>query len=283
MKRLSLVCTILAALFTGCSFRQTGYRYADWLIESQINKHLDLEGEQKRQARALIKQTLNEVSHEILPKISTQIADLSRRGADGAFSTEDAQWFMDQYTSLIAHFFEIIDDPLATILSNLTTKQLDHLERKLADNRKDDETRLKSSDIEYEKKELKRFVSRFGSLYGDLSNDQEKKIAKIMGMNKFNGEQKLKIRAEMNATFVAFLRNKPKEQEIQKKILAWSLDRSTMIQSPDLKKFYTEQQDSWKSKLVAIDGLITHEQRQHMTTELTKLSEDLAEMSKRRF
>lgn len=284
MHRWVLLNLIALCLFGGaCSLRQATYRYADWLIEHRLKHYFDLNHEQKKVLSELVDHALNDVNTAVIPKISSYLVSLAAKEADGLFTLDDAAWLMTRYNESIALLIDASADEMASLLASLTKEQVEFFQNELKKDGEESAQRLLGSDTDFRDKELANFHKKFGRVIGDLSDEQEFKLSAILDMSKAQGEERYRIRQEMNETFVNFLKTRPSEDLIAKQIRDWAKDRSVMISTPALRQRYLQRSAAMAYKMTEIDKILRPEQRTAIGKELMGLSSDVLDMGKVQF
>lgn len=275
--------SIICCSLSSCNLRSAGYRFADLYLENRADHYFDLNREQSERAEALADDTLNQVNKSVFPFLISDLQTLSSKTQSGPFGLAEAQWVQQRYQETLWRFYDGAATPLAGLLSTLSKDQVNYFAAVLQKESRERHDKLKLSEADFQKQQLKQVTSRFEKFFGSFSREQEQRFAEIFLISRQQAEISYKIRDAMNEAVVSFLHSSPNPDAIAIQAKRWANDRSTMIADTDLRRIYIDRQKQIPERMTAAFQVLTPEQRAHFLKELAALRTDLVVMSQRRF
>lgn len=198
---------VLALSIAGCgSFVRLTYNNADWAVRYLANDYLDLSGEQSELLRDRVQRYHAWHRHGELPRYAELLDELSRRVRVG-LTRDDVVWASEalraRYRMLLAR---AIDD-LAPILDRLTPENLAALERRLAESNDKFRREYEIGDRGRHREErLKVLAKRYREWLGELSAEQEARLARHVAESPDLFAELLEERKRRHAAVLATLR-----------------------------------------------------------------------------
>jgi hypothetical protein len=204
-----------ALLLVSCSAMQLSYNNVDIWLRWKADRYFDLQPAQEEDLRVLIANFHEWHRARELPLYSELMDAAARRLEDG-LSEQDLAWAIDnirtRYQVLIAR--AVADG--AVILVTLTPEQLAHLAQKLAeDNRKYAKELLPDSEEKQIKVRAERIEAKIAEWTGNLSGDQERRIA-AMARNTVGARHETGRARAQSAEFIDILKAKPVWKRLSK-------------------------------------------------------------------
>jgi hypothetical protein len=201
------LCALALALLQGCSAIKLGYNKADDLAYWWLDGYADFSAPQS----AKLRPALSEVRHwhrtQALPAYAALLQQVQTLAADNLTAgqvcslAEAGQLHLNALTSKAL-------PGLTAVALDLSSKQLLHLEKKLAKkNATWQDDWLKISPEEREKKRLDSFVDRFESFYGSLTPTQIQLLKQQVQQSAWSAPWSWQVRMNQQQQFMDLLRS----------------------------------------------------------------------------
>lgn len=198
---------LLALSIAGCgSFVRLSYNNADWAVRYLANDYLDLSGEQNELLRDRVQRYHAWHRHGELPRYAELLDELGRRVRVG-LTRDDVVWASEalraRYRMLLAR---AIDD-IAPIFDRLTPENLAALERRLAESNDKFRREYEIGHVGRHREErLKVLAKRYREWLGELSAEQEARLARHVAESPDLFAELLEERKRRHAAVLATLR-----------------------------------------------------------------------------
>jgi hypothetical protein len=279
--RAVLLALFAAAFFAGCTGLRVGYNQADIILAWRANTYFDLDRDQRRDFSARLDRLLEWHRHEQLPeyaKFLTAAIDKSEHGV----KVEDIAWFVDGFR---ARYRTIVNRGVADaaeVLSTLTPEQIVNLQKQFAkDNRKfADENELESGVEKRKRARLKKSLSQIEDWAGNLTREQETKVGALLDPIPLIEHLRHQDRMRRQREFVEILKLRQNKPEFATRLHQWLLDWDHG-RSPEYEHLAEEVYTQRLHFYVAVDKLLTREQRHRAVDRLQKFVDDCKALSKR--
>ena len=271
----------LFLLIAGCTGLKIGYQQADLLLGWRANTYFDLDRDQRRDFSARLDKLLAWHRSEQLPEYAsflTAAIDKAQRGV----KTDDIAWFVDGFR---ARYRIIVNRGAADateILSTLSAEQIVHLQEQFAkDNHKFvDEHDLDESPDRQKRARLKRTIKNIEEWTGNLTDAQETKVAALLDSIPLLEHLRHQDRIRRQREFVELLKLRQSKPEFGTRLHQWLLDWDAG-RAPEYEKAAEEVFNQRLHFYVAVDRLLTPEQRQHALNRLQRYADDCRALSHR--
>ncbi len=201
------LCVLLACALASCgSFVRLTYNNADWAIRYFANDYLDLSGEQNDLLRERVQRYHAWHRQSELPQYVDLLEDLSRRLRAG-MTQADVVWASDALRGRYRLLLTRAIDDLAPIFDRLTPENLAALERKLVEANDKFRREYEIDDRDRNRQErLKVIAKRYREWLGDLSAEQEARLARHVADSPDLYVELLDERKRRHAAVLAVLR-----------------------------------------------------------------------------
>lgn len=211
---LRLLAVLTAVVLGGCAIR-VGYQVLDTALLWSLGKYIDWEGDQKRHARALIRELHEWHRQRELPRYASNLRAL----ADDLENHVDAAVVTRHGDALTASWLELaqrLADPAATLLSGLSPQQTDALLATLADQEHQQRRDyLRRSPAEHRREHAAAMTGAIERLTGRLSGDQRRLIETWSAALPDSGEQSLAQHSAWRRHFAAALDRRGDPAQLQ--------------------------------------------------------------------
>ncbi len=271
----------LAALLVSCTFTKFAYNQADTVAAWMVDDYFDLDPSQKQEFQKRFDRFYTWHRYEQLPEYSQFMRTARSRFQDG-LSREDVMWFMEGLRTRVRTAGRHVAPDAAALLATLTPAQIENLQRKFEkDNRKYvRERKLNGTPQERQEAEAKRIIKQIEDWLAPLSNEQEQRIAAMIKDLPQIEQQRYAERLRRQKELLEILAQRGDEQRFTVRLTEWltSWERNRSAE-------YQKQLDaSWQKRaelFVAVDKMLTAEQRQTSLTRIATYADDFAQLARR--
>ncbi len=277
----SLIAALSCLLLTGCTALRLAYPQADILLGWRANTYFDLDREQRREFSARLDRLLAWHRYEQLPEYATFLTVAIARAEHG-LKTEDIAWFVD---GVRARYRVIVNrgvSDAAAILATLTPEQIVALQKQFEKNNRKfaNEHELDGSAKERKRARLKKTLNQIEDWTGNLSDEQEAKIAAHLDLIPLIEHLRYRDRMRRQREFVELLKQRQPELEFATRLHQFLLDWDRG-RAAEYAQLSAEVFDQRLHFYTAVDKLLTREQRQRVLTRLQKFADDCKMLSAR--
>ena len=281
MRRCCIILALAAALLAGCTGLRLGYPQADVILGWRANTYFDLDREQRREFSARLDRLLAWHRYEQLPEYATFLTVAIDKAGHG-LKQEDVGWFVDGFRT---RYRVIVNRSVADavdILTTLTPAQIDALQKQFKkDNKKfTDEHELDSGTEKRKRARLKKTVSQIEDWTGNLTREQEAKISTLLDPLPLIEHLRYQDRMRRQREFVELLKLRQSKLEFASRLHEWLLDWDHG-RTPEYAQLSAGVYDQRVQFYIAVDRLLTREQRQHALARLQKFADDCKTLSAR--
>ena len=271
----------LAALLVSCTFTKFAYNQADTVAAWMVDDYFDLDASQKQEFQKRFDRFYTWHRYEQLPEYSQFMRTARSRFQDG-LSREDVMWFMDGLRTRVRTAGRQVAPDAAALLATLTPAHIENLQRKFEkDNRKYvRERKLNGTPQERQEAEAKRIIKQIEDWLAPLSNEQEQRITAMIKDLPPMEQQRYAERVRRQKELLEILAQRGDEQRFTARLTEWltSWERNRSAE-------YQKQLDaSWQKRaelFVAVDKMLTAEQRQTSLTRMAVYADDFAQLARR--
>jgi AAA+ ATPase superfamily predicted ATPase len=274
----SLLFLILVSLLTSCSALSLTYHYADWLMYWRIDHYFDLSSYQKPVLQTHLTQLHSCHREPDIPRYVSFLQTIHRHWQDG-FTQQELDEIFDQYAVLRGRLGSHVASESVEFLTTVNPEQVQHLEEVMeADNQElliefgeNPETR-KANRVE-------RVLNWFRTWLGEIPPSQQQGFTKVIEQYPDTTDQWLEYRRYRQHQFASLLRSGADAQTIEKQVHDW-----LVTPGEDAPYSYADvarnRKRHLKKSILAIDGMVTRDQRQHASDRLQNLIEEVHQMSR---
>jgi hypothetical protein len=279
--RAVLLVVFIAVVFTGCTGLRVGYKQADVILAWRANTYFDLDRDQRRDFSARLDRLLAWHRYEQLPEYA-KFLTLAIDKAEPGLKADDVNWFVEGFRARYRIVVNRGAADAAEVLSTLNPDQIVNLQKQFAkDNRKfADENELDSGVDKRKRARLKKTLSQIEDWAGNLSGDQETKVAALLESIPLIEHLRHQDRMRRQHEFVEILKIRHSKPEFASQLQQWLLDWDHG-RSAEYQKLSAEVYAQRLQFYVAIDKLLSREQRLHALNRLQSYADDCKSLSKR--
>lgn len=259
---------LFVLVLQGCSVSRVAYNNADVVLRWQVDHYLDVEGEQTVQLDRSLAAVLAWHRASALPQYTRLANEMASRLARG-IKRQDLEWSYDAMREQLRQALAAAAGESAGLLDRLATEQVDHLERRLAeDNRRFAKEEVQGTVEERQKRRLKRNLERLEEWYGSLDDAQVERVRQYNTRAPLTGALRERDRKRRQAEFVAMLRARDARRQLAPWLERWESDRE-----PAYAQAMHVTREEYLQLLLDLDKTLSAEQRAHAVARLRRFGE----------
>lgn len=259
---------VLALVLQGCSVSRLAYNNADVVLRWQADHYFDMEGEQSEQLDRRVAALLAWHRAEALPQYARLAEEMAARLQRG-IKRQDLEWSYDALREQIRLTLVAAAGESAGLLDRLGPEQIEHFERRLADdNRKFAKEEVQASVDERHKRRMKRNLERLEEWFGPLDDAQEERLRQYEARAPLTGALRERDRKRRQAEFLAMLRARDAKRRLAPWLERWESDRE-----PAYAQAMHATRNEYMQLLLDIDRTLSAEQRAHAVARLRRFGE----------
>jgi len=259
---------LLALMLQGCSPTRIAYDNADVLLRWQANHYLDLEGEQTGQLDRGLVALLAWHRAEALPRYARLANEMAARLQRG-MTRQDLEWSYDAVREQSRQALAVAAGESAGLLDQLGAGQIDHLERRLAEeNRKFAKEEVQGTVEQRHERRVKRNLERLEEWFGPLEEAQAERVRQYDAHAPFTGALREVDRRRRQAEFLAMLRAREARRRFAPWLQRWESDRA-----PAYAQAARTAREEYVQLLLDLDQTLRAGQRAHAVARLRSYGE----------
>jgi hypothetical protein len=210
-----------------------------------------------------------------LPKYA-QLADEARRRFARPLQPADVVWGYDAAIAQIREGLRAAAERIAPLLDRLTPEQIEHLERRMADdNRRFEKENLRGSERERRKRRTERNVERLEDWLGRLSEAQVERVAQYSERAPLLDEWRWRDHKRLQAGLVAIVRAREASQRLADFISNWDRGRD-----PGYAAAYEASRKEYFAMALDLERSLTARQRTRALEQLRRYADDFRSLSR---
>ena len=276
-----LVLLLCLAALGGCSLLRIGYTQLDTYAAWTTDRYFDLDSGQRQEFNKRFDRLHAWHRYEQLPDYAAFLGEIKARVQKGV-AQEDASWVADgvkaRYRAAVAQMAE----DAAAMLATVTPAQIEALQRRWdLDNRRFiREYRLEDGLEEQRKAQVERSVSRLEDWTGNLSTEQESRIAAMVLASPLIHKLRHEDRMRRQREFLELLSRRNDSPAFVREFRDW-MSNWEKGRDPEYHKLFTEWERKQGDFYVAVDRLLTPRQRATVVERLQRYIDDFVRLAER--
>ena len=278
------IALLLAATFviSGCSTLSLIYEFGDDYTAWRADDYLDLTGQQEDFVDSRMETLLEWHRINELPTYAAFLEEVQQRGRDGLTMAEleEGQARMETAWQRLGN--RAIPD-IARLLTTVTPEQIVHLEQEIQEENEEYKEELDRSSEEHQRKRQERLVDTLENWLGSLSKSQKLRLSELQtqwaAASLDSTTERLQRRRRSQPRFLALLRSKPTEPEIAAWLTEWVETWGRSSNTPEERAQRQARELRNRQRILAVDQLLTPEQRQHAVAELQGYIDQMHELA----
>jgi hypothetical protein len=284
MKKSLFIFLAFALFSSGCNTVNLAYRNADWYLLHKINDYTSFNDGQKETIRREIYDYMQWHRKYALPEYIIFLQNLN--GAvqyDGRLKAEEASLLRVHLSNLYKKTMVPALQPTAQLLSGLDNRQIQELGRAFAEQiEKQKQEFLKDGPAENLDKRTERVMDLLEWLAGNLSDEQEQKVAELSRQLPGASYSYIQHREANQARLIALLNDHAGAEKIASFLSSWILTPEATM-TPQQQHVIQSFEKGLDEMVAQIHGLLTDRQKDHMSKlistyirDMQKITSDLA-------
>src|SRR5258705_698221 len=276
-----IILFMLVALIAGCNAMRLTYNQADPIRAWRADDYLDFNPQQKHDFRERLDRLLEWHRYQQLPEYAVFVNTAVKKGQLG-LKREDIKWFVDGVKSRYRIIIDRGIDDAAEVLATATPQQIVALQKQWGkDNRKFiKENELDGTLADRKRARLKRNLKDIKDWAGNLTSEQEDQIAALLEpipqINHLRHQDRIRRQKE----FLELLKLRTNKQEFGPRLHTWLRDWESG-RTPEFERLSNEVYEKRIQFYIAVEKLLTPQQRQHAWNRLQGFGEDFRALSEK--
>ena len=273
---------IVAVAFAGgCTMMRLGYSHLDTFAASMADDYFELDQSQKHEFNTRFDRLHEWHRREQLPEYAAFLKEANTRLQKGV-TREDVAWMLDgldeRYRAIVRRGF---DDAVA-LLVTVTPPQLEVLQRRWErDNAKFiREHRLNRSPEEQRSERAKRTIKQIEEWTGDLSEEQEQRLAAISNKPPSIERSRQEERLRRQREFLKLMELRGNREAFAKQLRHWLLNWEDG-RTPEQAKLFKEAREKRIEIYVAAANMLTPAQRTQLASRVQGYIGDFTRLAER--
>lgn len=277
-----LLSLVALALFistngAGCSIRKVAYGWATRLIVNRVVEIWELDGAQKRDLQARIAAIHEWHRKNELPRYVQFLDGVMAKAQDG-LDQKEVEWMMSESAAAVERLSARFSPEAGQFLATLTDAQIAHAGPELKKSERERFEKLEMSEQEYIQFRLKNARKNLKTWLGSYSDAQLAEFEKFVRKNRLEEQRRRKKMHDNQELLLTTMRTHPGPKVLESMVHRW-LTRQALDPSPEYQRAEEQNQAEFVELVVAVDRLMTPEQRAHLLNELKGWRSDFYELA----
>ena len=276
-----LAAPFLGLLLSGCNMLSVGYGHIDTYAAWQAAEYFDLDPQQRQEFKTRFDRLHEWHRTEQLPNYAKFLASSSGRIRKGV-TNEDAAWIAqgieERYRALVKHGA----DDAAAMLMTITPAQLESLQRRWnKDNaRYAREHKVNGTAAEQRQARTERELKRVKEWVGELTPDQEKKIAVLADELPLAPKMRYEDRLRRQREFMQLMAQRGDAKQFTERLRHWLLNWEEG-RSAEFQRYYSDWRKKQTEFYVAVERTLTPQQRTTVVSRVERYANDFTQLAQR--
>ena len=270
-----LVCGLV--LLVGCSLRKIGYNLAPRFLVNRLADTFDLNKAQKQQAHAAVAGLHSWHRQNELPRYVEFLDAILAKTADG-LTRDEVQWMLTEGEHAWERAAQKVVPEAAALLVTLTPEQISHSEAEMKKGSQERFERLELSEQDYVNFRLKKAKKTMNNWLGSYTGAQLAEFERFIRKNRVEELRRQKLTEQSRATLLTALRARTPRPALETILYNWMTKQET---APTAEHQGAEERNrgDFVELVLAVDHLLSAEQRQHLLKEMRTLRGELNELA----
>lgn len=270
---------LILVLIAGCSGLRIGYRHADTFLLWRADEYFDFDARQKQDFSARLERLLTWHRYEQLPEYAAFISTAVMKAQDG-LRREDLVWFVDGFKARYRVIVERGAGDAAAVLATITPEQILELQKQWDKNNRKfaGDRELDGTPADRKRARLKLALGSIKDWAGSLADEQEQRIAALLDPIPHIDHLRHLDRIRRQKEFLELLKLRADKQAFQPKLHAWLMEWEHG-RSAEFARRSSEVYEMRMQFYIAVEKVLTPEQRRHVLRRLQEYADDFREMS----
>lgn len=276
---LALVALVLAITTNGagCSIRKVAYGWATRLITNRIVEIWDLDSTQKRDVQARVAAVHEWHRKNELPRYVQFLDGVMAKLQDG-LDRQEVEWMLAESTAALERLSARFAPEAGQFLSTLTDAQIAHGGPELKKSERERFERLELSEQDYIQFRLKQARKNLKTWLGSYTDAELAEFEKFVRKNRLEEQRRRKKMQDNQEVLLRTLRTHPGPKVLETLVYRW-FTRQALDESSDYQRAEQQNQSDFIDLVLAVDRLMTTEQRAYLINELKGWRSDFYELA----
>lgn len=272
-----VVLLLAALLLSSCSVMQAAYNNAGIYLRWRATTYLDVHEAQLEELEGRIERFHAWHRRNALPEYARLAEDLAARLARG-LSRADLQWGYDAALAEVRHSVRAAAENGAGLLDKLNAGQIEHLEKRLAeDNRRFAKEFLRGTSEERKNKRTRRNIERLEEWVGELTQAQADRVKAYSERAPLTEEMRDRERKRLQGEFLALVRERQAGRRLAERAAGWERGRD-----PAFEAAAAAHRAEYFAMLLDIERALSPEQRSRAIARLRGYAADFRALAAER-
>ena len=271
--RTILVLFSLLGALTACSRLSLTYNFADWIVYWKIDKYFDVSSQQKPLLNSRLAHFHSWHRQKEIPHYVRFFRTLLYYWQDGLTPKELDEIFQN-YRTLRNRLGTRFATESVIFLDTLTPSQIEYFEHVMRVNNQELLDEIESDPVVRKAKRVDSVIDWLEGWVGDLSPIQVRQITPLINQFPDTTDAWLMYRSHRQLQFLTLLKAHADSKSIERQVRHW-LTMSDQGAPANYPTFAKNRDRKLKEIILAIDRVITSDQRTHANQRLQSLIQDL--------
>jgi hypothetical protein len=273
---------LCVAVLGGCSLLRVGYGQLDTVAAWRADDYFDLDARQKDEFRSRFARLHEWHRHDQLPDYAAFLHEVRRRVERGLVR-EDVMWVTDGVRARYRALARRGAKDAAALLVTITPQQIETLKRRFErDNRRfAREHRLDGAPEDERRAQVKHAVEQVEDWVGHLTHEQVERISALAAAAPPVARLRHEDRQRRQREFIALLAERGNPDAFAARLREWLLDWEKGRGSQQ-QRLYAEGWEQRVAFFVAVDRILTPQQRAALARRLQGYADDFTRLAERR-
>jgi hypothetical protein len=280
MKKFGFVALLsMVTLMEACSQPKLAWNNAEFLVMYQLDHYFDLSRDEGKVWRPRIEALVARFQGEAGPELVLFLQKSRNTLLAGLTEEKVASLFREWDELRVRHLSPLAADA-AEYLAGLDDANAAYLRKRFLNSQKKDEKVLALDDEEYAKNRASKARERVERFYGRISTAQAKTVGSLPGLTRQAQRDHIAQMQESQKSLLDILGRALPRDQIKNRLDQWVQNPATMRTTERGRLLYTEERRTLIKNIVAIDRLMSPDQRNHFADKLDGWKKDLLDSLK---
>jgi hypothetical protein len=261
-------------LMEACTLPNLAWNNAEWLVMYELDHYFDLSWDEEKAWRPRIAALVTRFQGQAGPELVLFLQKSRDTILDGLTEEKVASLFHEWDELRVRHLSPLTTDA-AEYLTGLDESNVAYLRKHLLDSQKREEEVLALNDEEYTKNRASRARQRVERFYGRITTAQAKAVGSLLGLSRQAQRDHMAQTQESQKSLLDILGRALPRDQIKRRLDQWVQDPATMRTTERGRLLYMEERQTLIKNIVAVDRLMSPEQRNHFVGQLDGWKKDL--------
>ncbi len=247
---------------------------AERLAMYELNHYFDLSRDEEKVWRPRIESLVTNLQTQAAPDLIVFLQH-SRDAVRTGLSEKKVASLLQEWDELRIRHFSPLTAPAAEYLDSLDESNVAYLRKRLSDSLKREEKVLALNDEEFARKRIARLRQQFERFYGRITTVQAKALENLSGLSRRARQDHIAQTREAQQSLLAVTGRMIPRDEIKSRLDQWVHDPASMRTTESGRASYREERRILIKNIVAMDRLMSSEQRNNCVGKLDEWKKDL--------